>query len=761
MQRQRGNDSRSAYEEYFHRVVDSAPLMIWASGTDQLCTYCNKTWLAFTGRALEEELGEGWAESIHPDEVEQCLRDYQGAFVQRREFLLEYRLRRADGVYRWMLDRGTPFYTPDDQFVGYVGCCIDMTERKEMEEELRRSQERYRAVVEDQTELICRFLPDGTYTFVNDAYCRHFSRTQSELIGKSFWPFIPEGEHKRTRHHLASISLQHPVAMIEHEVFVEGERRWQQWWDRGIFEAAGNLVEFQAVGRDITARKEIEEALLESEAKFRAIFDSNLVPLAYWHEDGHISDANEAYLRLIGYSREELKSGKLRRELLTLAEDRHLDEQAVTRLRNGRRTVPPYEKRYRRKDGQVVPVLMGRTLLPGFKDRGVAFAINLSDQKRLEQELTREKALNAAIVSSLCGHVAVIDRAGSIIAVNESWTRFAAEGAGGQHKVDIGANYIDVCGKALRCREATAREAVEGIRSVLAGEKSEFVLQCPCHSTPAQWFEMRVEPLRRPEGGAVISHIDVTNRVRAEIEAQHHRSELAHVARVTLLGEITASIAHELNQPLTAILSNAQAAQRLIRKKKRPLATIRDILADIVSDDKRAGEVIHRLRSLLKKGESQRQLLDLNSIIEQALRLMHSDMIIRHVAVEKQFDASLPAVLGDKIQLQQVVLNLLVNAAEAMADSPPPERKVVLSTFRTGERVAIRVRDFGSGLEPEYLEQIFEPFFSTKDNGMGVGLWINRAIIEAHGGELLAANNQDKGATFDVILPTHGGTAHD
>jgi signal transduction histidine kinase len=436
-------------------------------------------------------------------------------------------------------------------------------------------------------------------------------------------------------------------------------------------------------------------------------------------------------------------------------QDMRLKERALKAWESGRDCAPPFESHYRRKDGGIVPVLVGDSLLPGFKDRGVKFAVDLSEQKHLESELRKQKALSSAIISSLPGHVAVIDAGGRIIAVNESWVRFAARGAGAEDKVDIGANYFGVCAKALRCRDATAQEALEGIQSVLTGGRPDFLLQYQCASMPPQWFQMRVEPLRRPEGGAVISHVDVTNQVKAEIEAHNHRLELAHVARVTLLGEITGSITHELNQPLTAILSNAQAGQRLLQGKKRSHAEIPSILADIAADGKRAAEVISRLRSLLGKGELEKQPVDVNALIEQTLQLVRSEMIIRHIAVEKQFDAALPPVLGDRIQLQQVILNLVINAAEAMAGCPPTERKLVLATFPTDGKIAIKVRDFGPGLDPKDRDQIFEPFFTTKVDGMGVGLWINRAIVDAHGGELLAANNDDKGATFHVMLPAH------
>jgi PAS domain S-box-containing protein len=764
MQVQSGNGNGGAVgsEEYPNRGAGYTPLMIWGSGPYQFCTFFNRKWLRFAGGPSLTEVHQGWSGEVHPDDLARCVRSHQRAFIRRSEFRLEYRVRDLHGGYRWILDQGMPSFGPDGKFAGYMGSCVDITKQKELEEELevsedelRTSERRYRAVVEDQTELICRFLPDGTFTFVNDAYCRYFGLTQDELMGRNVWSQISAEQQEKARELLASLTAENPVATIEYQVVSNGAIRWHQWTDRGFFDAAGCVIEFQAVGRDITVRKNHEQALRESELKFRSIFDLNIVPLLYWHADGLVEDCNDAYLRLVGCSREELNSGKVRWDRMTPVEDRHLDQEALEELRNGRQFVTPFEKHYCRKDGTRVPVLIGAAVFPGFQDRGVAFAVDLSGQKRLQLELREEKALNAAIIASLSGHVAVIDRAGRIIAVNESWIQFAAEGAGAKDRVDIGADYLEVCSKALRCGDDTVTKAVAGIRSVLTGGKTEFAMQCQCESTPLQWFEIRVEQLRRPEGGAVISHIDVTNRVRAEFEAQSHRRELAHVARVTLLGELTASIAHELNQPLTAILSNAQAGQRILSKKKSRFPIVRDILSDIADDSRRAGEVIHRLRSLLEKGEPQKQSLDVNSLVEQTLRLVHSEMIIRRIAVEKHLDTAVLAVLGDRIQLQQVLLNLIVNAAEAMGECVPTERKVVVSTFATDGRVGIRVRDFGTGLDPKYREQIFEPFFTTKDHGMGVGLWINRAIIESHMGELLAANNDDKGCTFDVMLPAH------
>jgi len=247
---------------------------------------------------------------------------------------------------------------------------------------------------------------------------------------------------------------------------------------------------------------------------------------------------------------------------------------------------------------------------------------------------------------------------------------------------------------------------------------------------------------------------DVTERRRAEREAQEQRELLTHLSRVAVLGELSGALAHELSQPLTTILTNAQAGLLFLTREQVDLAEIRDVLNDIVDADRRAGEFIRRLRALLRRGDTPRQLLDVNEVTSEVLRLLHSELVAHGVVVTTQLAPELPKVNGDPVALQQVLLNLIVNACDAMRYQEPPERRIALITSvdRDGA-VRVAITDRGVGLPSEGVERVFEPFFTTKAQGLGLGLVICQSIVAAHGGHLGAENNVDQGATFSFTLP--------
>jgi PAS domain S-box-containing protein len=257
--------------------------------------------------------------------------------------------------------------------------------------------------------------------------------------------------------------------------------------------------------------------------------------------------------------------------------------------------------------------------------------------------------------------------------------------------------------------------------------------------------------------GYIGSCIDITGHKQAEAEVRKHRDEFAHLSRIAILGEMAGSLAHELNQPLTGIVNNASAGRRFIAKGRTDLHKLDSLFEAIGEDGRRAGGIIRGIRGMIQKGKHARGVVNLNEVIASVLRLAHSDALERHCVVVTEADPKLPLVVGDQIQLQQVLLNLIVNAFEAMAETPPAERRVIIRSERISDgRVRVSVRDFGTGLSAENLELIFEHFFSTKRNGLGMGLAIVRSIVTSHGGELAAVNAEGGGTCAYFSLPGIG-----
>jgi len=244
-------------------------------------------------------------------------------------------------------------------------------------------------------------------------------------------------------------------------------------------------------------------------------------------------------------------------------------------------------------------------------------------------------------------------------------------------------------------------------------------------------------------------------RRRAEMMADELRRELTHLSRVETIGELSGALAHELNQPLAAILSNAQAAQRLLAMDPAKVDQVREALDDIMVDDERAGLVIRRLRGMLKRSEAQAQLVDLNEAIRDILELARGDLVARGVSVSAELQPGIPTVIGDRVQLQQVLLNLILNGCDAMAGLAREQRRLTVATASAdGDGVGIVVADRGTGISGGDVEKIFQPFVTTKHDGLGLGLAICRTIVDAHGGRLWATNNPDAGATLHVMLPS-------
>jgi PAS domain S-box-containing protein len=371
--------------------------------------------------------------------------------------------------------------------------------------------------------------------------------------------------------------------------------------------------------------------LQEREAKVRRLVDSNIIGICIWDFEGPITEANEAFLHMVGHGRDDLVSGRLRWTALTPTEWRDADERAMAELR-ATGSCKAFEKEYFRKDGIRVPVLLGAATLGERRDQGVAFVLDLTERKQAEENL------------------------------RESERRY--------------------------------REA---------------------------------------------------------------QMELAHANRVTTMGQLTASIAHEVNQPIAAAVIHAHAALRWLGGQPPELEEARQALDAIIKDGHRASDVIGRIRALIKKVPPRYDQLDINGVILEVIEVTQSELLRNGVSLQTELAKGLPLIRGDRIQLQQIVLNLIMNAVEAMSDSSKGSRDLLISAAEDNSNgVLVVVRDSGPGLTAESLERLFDPFYTTKPGGMGMGLSICRSIIEAHGGRVwAAANDAAQGASFHFSLPAH------
>ena len=363
--------------------------------------------------------------------------------------------------------------------------------------------------------------------------------------------------------------------------------------------------------------------------------------------------------------------------------------------------------------------------------------------------------LHRALLASVHDHIAILDGRGIVLEVNNAWRRFAEYPDMPPYKrVQKGDNYLEALREAAENGDAGASRVLPGYTDVLNRARNRFEVEYDLDRPGRlERYQLNVEALERADGGVILRRTDLTARRQAQLEAEEQRRVLSHLARVSVLGQLSGALAHELNQPLASIASNSQAAQILLKRKPPNQGELDAILHDIVADDQRASQVIRRLRALLKRGEARLQPTDARELVNEVLELARTELITRRVAATASVSRDTPLVLADRVQLQQVLLNLILNACEAMtADSSGDRRLDLVVRPDARNNVQFSVRDDGTGITPALLERLFEPFVTTKAEGMGLGLSMSRTIISAHGGRMWAENNAGRGATVHFVL---------
>jgi PAS domain S-box-containing protein len=486
--------------------------------------------------------------------------------------------------------------------------------------------------------------------------------------------------------------------------------------------------------------------LADREGKIRRLVDANIIGIFIADREGRILEANDAFLRIIGYEREDLVSDRVRWNELSSPEWRERDMLTRTQL-DSTGIVPPFEKEYVRKDGSRVPVLIGATLFKEAGDEGVAFVLDLTERKRAEEALREsERSLRLAI-DGIPGFVGILAPNGEIEAVNRQILEY--NGLSLEEQKDWATNGTVHPDDLPRLSEVFTN-------SIAAGVPFETETRLRRFDGEYRWFDVRAVPIRDDSGRITRWYVlltDIEDRTQALARLQQMQSDFTHMNRVSMMGELAASLSHEITQPLASARNNARAAQNFLNMQPPDLGEVREALACVVGDTDRARDIIDRIREQIKKAPPRKQRFDLNAAINEVIILARSVTNQNGVSVQTRLAEGLFSVDGDRVQLQQVLLNLILNAAEAMSSVEEGARELLISTEQDQAGALVAVRDSGPGIDPAHLDRLFDAFYTTKSGGTGMGLSICRSIIDAHGGKLWAEANEPRGATFQFTLP--------
>jgi PAS domain S-box-containing protein len=500
----------------------------------------------------------------------------------------------------------------------------------------------------------------------------------------------------------------------------------------------------KAIAENITLHGDV----LARDRKIRRLVDANIVGIIIWELDGRILEANDAFLNMLGYDREDLTSGRVNRTDLTPAEWKDRDARTVEELKRVG-TVQPFEKEYFRKDGSRVPVLLGGVMFEQSPNQGVSFVLDLTERKRAVEALRQSEERFRTLVQFSFDVYWETDAQHRFTHQEFAESLADAPAVGSE----IGKTRWEM--PYLEPDEEAWRKHRETLDAHLPFR--DFELARPASDGSTRYVSVSGLPMFDDTGRfvgyrGVGRH--VTERRLAEEALRAMQAELAHVNRVTTMGQLSASIAHEVNQPIAATVTNAQAAQRWLRAQPPDLDEVRASLGRIVEDGKRAGNVISGIRALIHKVPSRKDWFDLNEAILEMLVLTRSEALRDGISLQTRLAPRLPMVQGDRTQLQQVILNLILNAIEAMGDLDDGTRELWISTeTEASGGVLVTVRDSGPGLDPADVERVFQAFYTTKPKGMGMGLAICRSMVEAHGGRMWASANESRGAVFQFTLP--------
>jgi PAS domain S-box-containing protein len=791
-ERRRAEEKSRRIERELQVMIDTIPLSVASFEPDGSRDFVNRPWRDYTGISSQEEArATTWTTTVHADDAEAGETEWHACLASGKIFQMDLRIRRADGEYRWNMARRVPLRDDRGNIVKWYGIAFDIDDQKRAESALRESEA---GLIEAKQELqqtidmipakITVYPADGTTRrSSNLTWCDYTGLSMGDKAAARSWAVAHPDDIKATEAEWTACLAKHEPFQAEVRLRRrDGVYRWHMIHRVPLRNQRGDVTKWYAVGFDIEDRKRAEDALRQSEAYLaEAQRLSHTGSFGWYVSSGEIIWSAENY-RIFEYD-------PATRVTIDRVFDRvHPDDAAFARGVIERATADKeeidFEHRLLMPDGSVKHLhVVAHPLIIDVSGelQFVGAVMDITARKKSEESLRNSEQryrhlfqnmpialwqLDASEVIELFKGLRVdgVAELGPYAAQHPDFLPRAMEAVKieevNERMIEmLGArDASEILGSITRYCHIHPEAFLRGLESRYRGESTHQeeakLLTLDGRVIDVLMTATRPELITDPDM-SLLGFIDITERVRAREMLQRVQADFAHAARVAMLGELTASIAHEVNQPLAAIITNGDACLRWLDRDVPQLHEVHDTVQLMIKDGNRAAEVIRRVRAMAIRQAPEQTLLSIDEVIREALTFLHHEVESHGLTVTHHPNPAAPKVLGDRTQLQQVFVNLAVNAIQAMTQTGTTRRTLVIrTTLSEPNALCCTFEDSGPGIRPDHLDHLFDSFFTTKDAGMGLGLAISRSIIEAHGGRIRADNESAHGgARFSFTLP--------
>lgn len=737
------------------KLLEAIPGLAWATDANGRAFAANESYRSYFGGSHTLD------NAMHPDDSGRALSLWSQSLRTGRDFDSTHRVRGGDGAYRWFRVLARPQRDANGEITGWIGILTDVDDEKNAERELDAKVRDLQQRIDAVPVLVWTARADGSAEFLNQRWLEYSGLSPAEAAGAGWLANVHPDDQVTLIDYWQSLLSTGKAGGIEARLrSAAGVYRWFLFRAEPLRDASGKVSHWLGSNTDIDERKRAEEDLQERKHELQQLVDAVPAMISIFTPDGEILDLNKRLMEYLAIRRiEDLDAPGITR--LTNALQSYVDADDRENVRNtltrSFATGEPYTllHRMRRADGEYRWIEARGEALRDSSGRILKWYvvnIDVDEWHKADEALKQRERELQLLVDTIPTGVWRLTAEGEPDYINKRLETYYGRDV--DHSAAVDETRLDrALARLIHPDDLPAVQQALG-RSLRSGQSFAWRYRNRRADGVYRWVDARAEPLRDEEGRIVRWYgvsIDIDDGINAQEALRLAREKLSKAAQNSSLAELSASIAHEVNQPLAAIVTNSNACQRWLSATPPNLEQAQTSAERIIRSSMRATEIINRIRALFKQTGSTRTLIDVNEVIDEVHHLMIPEATSERVLIEMDLEPALPPVLADRVQVQQLLVNLIRNGADALRVNLDLPKLLVIASRRNGDVVQVDIRDNGEGLaEPE---RIFEPFFTTKEGGMGMGLAICRSIVEAHEGSLWATRNDPRGTVFSFTFP--------